>query len=138
MRVRRITVAIVAGGFILGAFAAPASADPRKGEVIPLTCDNGQQYTIVVNGNGAFTPGHVVDSTSVFVPLSFGPFTGTLTDANGKVVETFTEPGESKGQSGKRARNTVTCSFTFTGTENGLTFTGSGTVTGFITPRKRS
>ncbi len=139
MKTARPLGLLVAAGLAVGVAAAPASADPRKGEIIPLACDNGQSYTIAVNGNGEFTPGHDTDSTSVLVPVAFGAFTGTVTDAEGNVAETFSEPGAAKGQSGKNAKNTVTCTFSFseTFTEDGetFTFTGGGTVTGFITPR---
>lgn len=131
--------ALMAGGALLvGATAIPASADPKKGEVTPLTCDNGKNYRVVVNGNGDYTPGHDLDSTAMLIPLAFGPFTGTVTDGEGNVVEEINEPGSSKGQSGKRAKNAVTCSFTFSGTEGGMTFTGSGTVVVRITPQKRA
>ena len=135
MRVGKLTGLIAAGAVIVGAAATPASADPKKGEVIPLNCDNGESYTVVVNGNGQFTPGHDVNSTSVLIPLSFGPFAGEVTDSQGNVVETIDEPGSSKGQSGKRAEDAVTCSFTFSSTEDGFTFTGGGTVTVRITPQ---
>ncbi len=41
MRVGKLTGLIAAGAVIVGAAATPASADPKKGEVIPLNCDNG-------------------------------------------------------------------------------------------------
>ncbi len=143
MRARKLSGLLVAGGLMLAAAAAaaaaPANADPQKGELIPVDCDNGKSYTLAVNGNGEFTPGHDVDSTSMLVPVAFGSFTGTLTDSQGNVVETFTDPGVGKGQSGKNAKNTVTCTveFSVTFVEDGetFTFTGSGTVTGVITPR---
>ncbi len=140
MGARKLSGLLAAGGLLLGLAAAPANADPRKGELIPLDCDNGRSYTIAVNGNGEFTPGHDVNSTSMLVPVAFGAFTGTVTDSQGNVVETFTEPGAAKGRSAKNTKNTVTCTFEFNDTfeENGETFTfsGSGSVTGFITPRR--
>lgn len=135
---RKLSGLLVAGGLLVGVAAAPAGADPKKGEVIPLACDNGKSYRVVVNGNGEFTPGHDLDSTAVLVPLAFGPFTGTVTDSDGNVIETINEPGSSKGQSAEHAKNAVTCSFTFSSTENGMTFTGGGTVVVRITPQKRS
>jgi hypothetical protein len=70
----------------------------------------------------------------VLIRLSFGPFTGTVTHPDG-TSETFTEPGSSKGQSGKNARNTVNCIATFTFTDADGTFVGSGSVTAYLTPR---
>ncbi len=106
--------------------AGVAGADPKKGEFITLNCDNGQTYDIVVNGNGQWTPAHDLNSNAILKPFAFGPFTGTVTDPQGNVVEQFTEPGESK----RAARNQrlVECGFSFSGTEEGFTFTGTGTV----------
>jgi hypothetical protein len=122
--------------------AAPAAADPgnaKNAEVIPLDCD-GTTYTVVVNGNGAWTPAHDTASSAMFIPVSFGPFTGIITAEDGTVVEEFTEPAETKG-SGKNAD--IDCSFTITNTfedpslgEGTFTFTGTGTVSGFATPRR--
>ena len=138
MRVRKLTGLIAAGALILGAAATPASADPKKGDVIPLECDNGQSYRVVVNGNGEFTPGHDLDSKANLIPLEFGPFTGTVTNSEGEVVEEINEPGSSKGRSAKNAKNAVTCTVEFSNTEDGLTFEGSGTVVVRITPANRS
>ena len=135
MRVRTLT-GLLAAGALLCAAAAPAAADP-KGEQFDLVCDNGQTYSVVTSGNGDFTPAHDSESTTTFVPLSFGEFTGTVRDAQGNVVDTITEPGVSKGQSGKNATGTLSCTFSFTGTEDGLTFEAHGSVVGYATPRKR-
>lgn len=125
---------LVAGGLTLGIAAAPAIADP-KGETFPLVCDDGNTYQVTTNGNGEFTPAHDADSTRTFVPLAFGEFSGTVTDAQGNVVDSFSEPGVAKGQSGKNAKGTINCTFSFSGTEDGLTFSASGSVTGYATPR---
>jgi len=118
-----------------------AAADPsgaKNSQEIPLTC-GGTTYTVIVNGNGAFTPAHDADSNTVFIPVSFGPFTGTITDEDGNVVDSFTDPADSKG-AGKNAD--LECTFSFSETfeipELGpgtFTFTGSGSVKGFATPR---
>ncbi len=52
-----------------GALADPSNA--KNAQVIPASCDNGQAYEVVVNGNGEFTPAHVVGSTSMFIPEAF-------------------------------------------------------------------
>ena len=112
-----------------------AGADP-KGEAIPLECDNGKSYTVNTNGNGEFTPGLVADGTAVFVPIAFGDFSFTVTDGSGNVVDSGTEPGAAKGQSAKGVKDAVTCTFSFSGTEDGFTFTGSGSVVARITPSR--
>jgi hypothetical protein len=119
--------------------AGAASADP-KGESFALSCDNGVTYEVTVNGNGAFTPAHDLASTSILVPTAFGEVHGTLTDADGNVIEEFVDPPVAKGSSGNHARATMAeCTFTISDTFDDpdlgpLTFTAVGSVTGFVTP----
>lgn len=115
--------------------AAPASADPT-GEAFALTCE-GTTYAVVVKGNGLFTPAHDADSNTNFMPVFFGEFHGTVTDGTGEVIDSFTDPPVTKG-TGKNAD--LDCTYTFAGTfedpELGiLTVEGTGTVSGFTTPR---
>lgn len=68
-------------------------------------------------------------------------FTGTLTDADGNVIDTFTEPPAARGQSSRAPREYITCTFSFSETFEDpdlglLTFEGTGTVTGFATPAR--
>jgi hypothetical protein len=138
-----IVTAALIGGATAG--AAPAVAQSNA-EIIPLTCDNGQTYDVAVNGNGEFTPGRIVDSTGVLIPVSFGESTFTATLPDGTVLSD-TEPGSAKGGGNVGAHNpasTVNCTFSETFVNNGeiadlpvgtvLTFSGSVTV--FITPRR--
>ena len=139
MRASTLPTLLVTGGLMLGIAAAPATADPvNGGEIIPVDCDNGQSYEVAVNGNGAFTPAHDTASTMMFVPVSFGEFEFTVTDAQGNIVDQGTEPriDKGKGNAAKGKKQFITCEFSFGGTEDGLTFAGSGTVTGFLTPNR--
>lgn len=139
----RITAVVLTAG--VAALLAPgsATADP-KGDPFPIACDNGHTYALTGNGNGNFTPAHDADSTSTLVPVSFGPFTGTIRDAQGNVVETFTEPAASKGQSAKGLKDEVNCTFSFQDVSDGsdpdypagYTFTGSGSAVVRITPSR--
>ena len=119
--------------------AGAASADP-KGESFAVVCDNGITYDVSANGNGAFTPAHDLASTSILVPTAFGEFHGTVTDADGNVIDEFVDPPAAMGSSGNHARaTTAACTFTITESFDdpdlgALTFTGTGSVTGFITP----
>jgi hypothetical protein len=136
MNLRRLSVTAAAALGLSALAAAPATADP-KGETIPLTC-GGVTYAVAVNGDGDFTPAHDTASTRMFIPVWFGPFHGTVTDASGTVIDEFTDPAMTKG-AGKNAD--LECSYTFHDTfedpELGtLTFDGSGTVRGFVTPRR--
>jgi hypothetical protein len=149
MTLTKLSSLLAAGGLLLAVAAAPAGADP-KGDPITVVCDNGQTYyaTSPEGGNddhsrNDFTPALDSAGTSVLVPVSFGEFTGTVTDTSGNVLFEFVEPASSKGQAAAHSRSTTTCTFSFSGEfvdeQSGetLVFTGSGTVTGFVTPRKR-
>lgn len=150
MRRRASTVKGRAFGLVIAlagvaALAAPAGAAPQK-EQIPLTCSDGSRFVVEVNGNGEFTPGLIVGSNGVLVPISFGTFTFTAELPDGTVI-TDSEPGSAKGKGNVARRNpgrTVTCAFSQSFVNDGsdpelpvgtvLTFSGS--VTGFITPRR--
>ena len=137
---KSITAAVALGVAAALSIAAPAAADP-KGETIPLVCDNGVTYAVTVNGNGVFTPGHDADSKSLLVPTSFGEFHGVVTDSTGTVLDEFTDPAVSKGSSTKPRGTSISCTYTiveqFEDPELGLlTFTGSGSVEGFVTPAR--
>ena len=68
---RRATV-IALFAIVLGVFAQTASADPSNAKnagFFTAVCGS-TQVSVVVNGNGAFTPAHLVGSTSVFIPTA--------------------------------------------------------------------
>jgi hypothetical protein len=86
---------------------------------------------VSVNGQGEFTPAHVIGSTAVFVPTAFN-LTFSFTPTGG-TTQSETDTAAKQNQ----ARGTVTCNIpaalnTFTSPEG--TFTLSGTVAGFFTP----
>jgi hypothetical protein len=114
----------------LAVFVPGASADPLNAKnsfAFPATCD-GQTVQVVVNGNGEFSPAHVVGSTAVFVPealdLTF-EFTPT-----GGTTETETDTSSKPNVHG----DLVTCSFDVTQSFPEGTFHFFGTATGFFTP----
>jgi len=128
---RRLCVALTLGILMLAALAQGAAADPinaKNSFSFPATCD-GQKVQLVVNGNGEFTPAHVVGSTAVFIPEAFN------------VTFEFTLPGEptqSETDTSSKPNvhgDLVTCSFDVTQTfPEGGTVHLFGTVTGFFTP----
>ncbi len=131
---------LVTGLAIAGSLggAGAAAADP-PGEVVTVVCDNGSTYMVALNGNGDFTPAHDVASTTTLVPTAFGEFHGTVTDSDGNVIDEFVDPAMTKGSSSKQRATTTSCTFTITDSFEDpdlgmLTFTGTGSVTGFITP----
>jgi hypothetical protein len=133
---RRVTV-IALFAIVLGVFAQTASADPvnaKNAGFFTAVCGS-TQLQVVVNGNGVFTPAHVIGSTSVFVPTAFN-LTFTFTPSGGGAeVDTETsakarQPADAVTCQLPAALNTVTF-------PDGI-FTLDGTVTGFFTPNKES
>jgi hypothetical protein len=130
---RRVTV-IALFAIVLGVFAQSASADPvnaKNAGFFTAVCGS-TQLQVVVNGNGVFTPAHVIGSTSIFVPTAFD-LTFSFTPSGGGAPEVDTETSAKVHQ----PSNAVTCQLpgalnTFTSPEG--TFTLDGTVTGFFTP----
>jgi hypothetical protein len=115
--------------------AQSAAADPvnaKNAGFFTAVCD-GTELDVVVNGNGLFTPAHVIGSTSVFIPTAFD-LTFTFTPTSGP-TETDTETSAKARQ----PKNAVTCELPAalnTVTTPDGTFTISGTVTGFFTPAR--
>ncbi len=130
---RRVTV-IVLFAIVLGVFAQSASADPvnaKNAGFFTAVCGS-TQLQVVVNGNGVFTPAHVIGSTSVFVPTGFN-LTFSFTPSGGGAPEVDTETSAKARQ----PDDAVTCQLpgalnTISSPEG--TFTIDGTVTGFFTP----
>jgi hypothetical protein len=124
-----VAFVVVAAAF----FTQPASADPTKAKnsvVVTIVCGS-QQLQVSVNGNGTFSPGHLVNSTGVLVPtainltISFTPTGGT--------AQISTETGSKQNP----GRNSFTCTIpaalnTFKSPQGTLTL--SGTVTVFRAP----
>lgn len=137
----RVLAGLATAGVASTLWIGAARADP-EGETRELVCDNGQTYTVAVNGNGVFTPAFDTDSNAVLVPVAFGAFTGTLYDEEGNVVRTRSDPPILKGQSSRTLENAVTCSFTFEEVGDashpdlpeGYKVVGSGTVIMRVTP----
>jgi hypothetical protein len=127
---RRLCVTLVFGMLLLAALAQGAAADPsgaKNSFAFTATCD-GQQVDFVVNGNGDFTPGHVVDSTSVFV-LQALDIAFQFTPPGGPTeTETFTR--SKRNPHGEL----VTCSFDVSEPSPEGVFRLLGTATGFFTP----
>jgi len=135
-----LVLAVLAPLATTALIVTPAHADPAGAPgAFPLTvtCDDGGVYHVVSNGNGSWTPAHDLDSTSTLVAVAFGETTFTVTDANGTVLDSETQPASTKGASGNQQRATdISCSYTGGSTDpvSGMTFTISGTVEGFVTP----
>jgi hypothetical protein len=123
---------LVMGAFALGlvgTMGGPAGADPtnaKKAQRITATCENGETVEVVTNGSGAFTASHDLNSTATYIPFAFSEFTGTVTDPDGNVLDSFTDPSLTKRPASNL--DLVECPFSFSETDpEGFTFTGSGT-----------
>jgi len=124
---KRLCIALVSGIIAMAAFAPGAAADP-KGAIFSDTCDNGQTVELTFNGNGDFTPGHVVGSTAVYVVQSLDA-TQMFTPPGGptSTVHFATSKPNIHG-------DLVTCTFDIIRTSPAGTFRGFGTLVAFITP----
>jgi hypothetical protein len=127
---RRLTTMLAVAALGAAVLAPGASADPTKAKnsfTFPATC-GGRPVQFVVNGNGEFTPGHVVGSTQQFIPQSFDiTFESTPT---GGPTETERDTASKHHPHG----SLVTCSIDFTQSIPEGTFHVFGTATGFFTP----
>lgn len=110
-----------------------AAADPgnaKNSARLSAVC-SGQTIMVVVNGNGEFTPAHVIDGTSMFIPTAFN-VTFTFTPTGGSPM-----PDTDTSSKAAPIASTTTCTIPlqtlFSGPEGTLTI--QGTVTGFFTPR---
>jgi hypothetical protein len=128
---RRLCVALTLGILMMAALVQGAAADPinaKNSFTFPATCDDGQTVQVVVNGNGEFSPAHVVGSTAVFIPEAFN------------VTFEFTPPGgptQSETDTSSKHNvhgDLVTCSFDVTQTFPFGTVHLFGSATGFFTP----
>src|SRR6266581_6557227 len=107
---RRLLVLAAVGALAAVAIAPTAGADPtnaKNATTLEAVCPGPTPFTVVVNGNGEFTPAHVIGSTSVFIPTAFDT-TFTFTPTGGL-------PMVQQDTSAKSAQlqNTMTCTITF-------------------------
>lgn len=99
-----------------------AAADP-SGEPFQLVCGDQEISIVTTRGMGGFTPAFDTASNKVFVPVSFGAFSGEIyqidDDGNETLVAEFEDTATAVKGSGKQRRTTA-CTYTF-----GDTFTVS-------------
>jgi len=127
-----LAIAVLAAALAAEATSAAPSNAPNA-TVVALDCGSAGAFDVVVNGNGEWTPGHLLSGNGVVVPLSFGEQTITVRDAEGNIVDQFTEPATAKGRARASGRERVSCTFSATFEDNGSTITAAGSVTGFMT-----
>lgn len=144
MRMHALTATAAAALLLAG--AAPASAAPPFAEPLEVHCSDGGHYEIWTNGSGTFTPGNVIGSTQVLVPVSFSDNRFTVVTPDGETVTMEDPTVESKGK-GKVMdnirRELLYCTFSETfeleqdemGFPAGSVVTFEGAVTAFLTGR---
>src|SRR5204862_2196828 len=102
----RTLFALLALGGVAGLLALPATADPghaKNAGHVQALCGT-QTVNVVVNGNGTFTPAHVVGNTKMFIPTALHlTFTFTPTTGNATVETTNAQ------KASPTKRGTVTC-----------------------------
>jgi hypothetical protein len=133
---RRVFMTAAAAVLAAAVIAPVAGADPvnaKNSTHLYALCGPQQvRVDVVVIGNGEFTPAHVLNSTSVFIPTAFNT-TFTFTPSGGGTPEVETDTSAKAGT----FANTVTCTLPvqtlFDGPQGKATI--QGTVTGFYTPR---
>ena len=126
---KRLATVAATAALIVGVPAA-AHADPTKGDLITLDCENGASYDIIAFSNGAWSPGLRTDGNGVLRPVAFD-ITGTFTPVGGEPEEVFSE--STSKQVGAKTQ-TTDCTFTETSTDETGTFVLDGSVT-IVVPR---
>jgi hypothetical protein len=95
---RRLIIVVVSAALVAAAVVPIAAADPgnaKNAAQVHAVC-GAQTINVVVNGNGEFTPAHVVGSTAVFIPTKFD-LTFTFTPTGGSArCPTTTRPPRSR------------------------------------------
>jgi hypothetical protein len=128
---RALVVAAIVGG-VVAMVGGPAGADPLRSKnalVGQAFCPSGT-VVFVVNGNGEFTPAHVLDSTAVFVPTALDV---TATGEFGG--EPFSDH-DTGAKANASPRPTETCDIVGHADFPGGFVDISGTATGFFTPAR--
>ena len=126
-----LAAAVVACSMAVTSVGSAAPINAPRSFTVTIECPSGT-YEAGLNGNGAFTPAHSLDSNEVLIPIAFGEFTGTFTDANG-VSSTETDPPFAKGSAMPANGRVQNCTYSFLQSfPDGSSFAGSGSVTGFI------
>ena len=135
---KTIAAAVAVVALALGLVAGTSSAGAAPNHLAAdLTCGT-TTYHVTVKGNGAWAPAHDDASKRVFHPVAFGVFTGTVTNASGAVVQTFTEPAITKSGGGKHTTMSCTYRFTVMGSGSdpmlpaGHRLVGTGQVTAWV------
>jgi hypothetical protein len=132
-RISRIVIGLVASiGFLVGA-AGTAGAG---GFPLQLTC-GGTTYQVITNGNGDWTPARDSASNLVFHPTAFGEFSGTFTPSDGSAPQHETDPPFARKRTPRNGHPTADCTYHLSFTDEGGTFSGDGSVSGWTSGTRK-
>ena len=136
IRLKFVLVTIL-GLSVTALAAGTASADPKVGarNALPVTANcGGDTISAVVNGAGRWVPAHDLNSTSVFIPLQFGPSTGVFTAPDGTEFDASDPGSPPKGSANPSGRTIVNCTYSIDAVfPDGSSLEVEGSVSGFFT-----
>ena len=124
---KRLSITLFSAVVAMALMAPGAAADP-KGATFTDKCDNGHTVELTFNGNGNFTPGHVVGSTATYVVQSLKA-TQVRTPREGPASTTHFSVSKPHIHG-----DLVTCTFDITRTSPEGTLHAFGTLVAFVTP----
>ena len=128
----RVIGAIAVGAILTFMLATNVSA---AAEEIELDCGADGTLTVLVNGNGQFSPGRLVDG-GVVIPVAFENQHGTFTDNEGNVFEEF-PPDVTKGNGNAgKGKDLIVCDFAVTFEDENGSGSFGGTVTAYVVGAK--
>lgn len=105
-----------------------------KAEDVDLDCGADGTFTVLVNGNGQFSPGRIVGG-GVVIPVGFANQHATFTDNDGNEFEDFPpDVVKGNGNPGKN-KHLIVCDFEDTFEDENGSGTFSGTVTAYVVGR---
>jgi hypothetical protein len=131
MSVRKSVIAALGVAALSVIMAAPASADPKGGDIIELNCDALGTVEVVVFSNAPVSPGLVVGSTQVGIPYRLH-VEGTFTPTEGE-PESFVEDIEKPAPRNGRLDD---CTFHQEGSDESGSFELEGEVSISYTPTR--
>jgi hypothetical protein len=125
-----LLVSIVSLAALSVSVASAAPANAPSSTSFDLACDNGETYTIVLNGNGPFTPGHVIDGNGrTLIPVAFAV---EGVDEDGNLI--FSDSGSKKGRMNGLTGRMTDCTFSDIVETPDFVVTISGTATVYEVP----
>ena len=127
---RIIAAGLVASALAIGVIANVSAAQ----EELEVDCGADGTFTVLLNGNGEFTPGRIVGG-GVAIPVALSNQHGTFTDNEGNVfTEDPPDVAKGNGNPGKN-KDLLTCDFEVSFEDENGSGTFSGTATVFIVGR---